>query len=260
VQWNIRVNGEGGVPFIWAHGLMGGITLDDATGYFHAKNRPEKVKIVRYDARGHGLSQGTLVPNDYHWSKLEEDMIAIADELRMEQFIAGGQSMGSMTALYAALIAPQRIKALILATPSTIWETRKAQSSFYNSSASIVELKGVERFVELLRKKPLLPEWLMMAKPFDNEKYMENILTMDAKFLPIILRGSSMSDLPPKDEFKAPVIPTLILAWPDDTAHPLQSAKELNSMLPRSRLIIAKGIDDLTKWPQIMYDFIMAIS
>jgi len=159
-----------------------------------------------------------------------------------------------MTALYAALMAAERIRALVLATPSTIWETRKAQSVLYNASASIVETKGVETFVEMLRKRPLLPNWLLQAKPADNEKYIKNILAMDAKMLPQILRGSSISDLPPQSEFKAPTIPTLILAWPDDPIHPLQSARELNDLLPASRLVIASGVDDLKRWPQIIHE------
>src|SRR4030042_1545846 len=259
LKLNISMKGKG-MPFIWAHGLMGSMALDDDTGYFYEKKLPEIVSVVRYDARGHGLSPGTIMPRDYHWSNLAKDMIAIADELGMRQFIAGGQSMGSMTSLNAALMAPERVKALMLATPSTIWETRKAQSSLNSASAGIVEAKGVEAFVELLRKRPLLPQWLLEAKPFDNEKYIKNILTMDAKLLPQILRGSSISDLPPRNEINTLSIPTLILAWPDDATHPLQSAKQLNELLPESRLVIADGVDDLVKWPRIIYEFIGEIS
>jgi 3-oxoadipate enol-lactonase len=83
---------------------------------------------------------------------------------------------------------------------------------------------------------------------------------MDAKLLSQILRGSSISDLPPRNEFKAPIIPTLILAWPDDATHPLQSAKQLNELLPESRLVIVDEADDLVKWPRIIYEFIREIS
>jgi 3-oxoadipate enol-lactonase len=259
VELNINVKGEG-IPFIWAHGLMGSMSLDDSTGFFHSDHLSEIAKLVCYDARGHGLSHGTLTPEDYNWSNLAKDMIAIEDKLGIKRFIAGGQSMGSMTALYTALAAPERVKALVLATPSTIWETRKAQSALYNTSASIIETKGVEAFVELLRKRPLLPNWLLQAKPLENEKYMKNILAMDAKVLPHILRGSSISDLPARDQFKVPAIPALILAWPDDTTHPIETAKELKTLMPKSQLLIANNINDLTKWPQMISKFIEEIS
>ena len=259
VELNISVKGEG-IPFIWAHGLMGSISLDDSTGFFHSGNLTEIAKVIRYDARGHGLSQGTNKPEDYHWSSLAKDMIAIADKLGIDQFIAGGQSMGSMTALYAALMAPDRIKALVLATPSTAWETRKAQSALYITSASIIEAKGVEAFAGLLRKRPLLPNWLLKAKPQENEKYLNNISSMNKNILPHILRGSSISDLPPHDKFKAPAIPALILAWSDDSTHPIKTAKELTALLPKSELVIANSINDVAKWPQMIYKFIEEIS
>jgi 3-oxoadipate enol-lactonase len=259
VELNISVKGEG-MPFIWAHGLMGSMFLDDSTGFFHSENLTEIAKFIRYDARGHGLSQGTNKPEDYHWSNLAKDMIGIADKLGIGPFIAGGQSMGSMTALYAALAAPERIKALVLATPSTIWETRKAQSALYNTSASIVEAKGLDIFVELLRKWPLLPNWLLQAKPQENEKYLNNIISMNKNILLHILRGSSISDLPPRERFEAPTIPTLILAWPDDTTHPIETAKELKALMPKSQLVIAGDVSDVVKWPRIIYEFVAEIS
>ncbi len=259
VELNISVKGEG-IPFVWAHGLMGSMSLDDSTGFFHSENIPDIAKLIRYDARGHGLSQGTLTPDDYRWSNLAKDMIGIADKLGLAQVIAGGQSMGSMTALYAALAAPERIKALVLATPSTIWETRKAQSALYITSASIIEAKGVEALVELLRKRPLLPQWLLQAKPQENEKYLNNISSMNKNILPHILRGSSISDLPPRNGFKAPKIPTLILAWPDDTTHPIETAKELKALMPKAQLLIANNINDVAKWPRTIYQFVAEIS
>jgi pimeloyl-ACP methyl ester carboxylesterase len=114
MNWHIRINGNGGLPFIWAHGLMGSIALDDATGYFYQRNLAGMTQYVRYDARGHGFTDATDNIEDYIWFNLANHMIAIADKLGAKHFIAGGQSMGSMTALYAARMVPDRVKALVL--------------------------------------------------------------------------------------------------------------------------------------------------
>jgi pimeloyl-ACP methyl ester carboxylesterase len=66
--------------------------------------------------------------------------------------------------------------------------------------------------------------------------------------------------LPSYDKFTAPAIPALILAWPDDKTHPMETAKELNALLPKSELVIANSINDVAKWPQIIYKFIEEIS
>ena len=155
----------------------------------------------------------------------------VADISGIRHFIAGGQSMGSMTALNAAVMFPERIKALVLVTPSTIWETRAVQAVLYNAAAGIIKEKGLNRFVEMMRQRPLLPQWLLAAKPSDNEKYLRNIMEMNEKILPDILRGSALSDLPQRSNFKAPLIPTLILAWKDDPIHPLQSADILHKVM-----------------------------
>jgi pimeloyl-ACP methyl ester carboxylesterase len=71
------------------------------------------------------------------WAKF-----GIADQLGLERFVAGGVSLGCATALYAALVAPQRISALILGTPPTAWETRAAQAALYEQMAALVEARG----------------------------------------------------------------------------------------------------------------------
>ncbi len=43
-----------------------------------------------------------------------------------QKFVAGGSSMGCATSIYAALLAPERMKALVLVIPPTAWETRAA--------------------------------------------------------------------------------------------------------------------------------------
>lgn len=259
MNWHIRINGKGGLPFIWAHGLMGSIALDDATGYFYERNSPCLTQYVRYDARGHGFTDATDNIEDYTWPNLANDMIAIADKLGANCFIAGGQSMGSMTALYAARMVPERVKALVLVTPSTVWETRKEQAKIYRKSAEIIETKGVDTFVQILRERTFLPDWLLQAKPNDMEKYIKSMLIIGEDHLSVILRAASISDLPPKKEFTPPAVPTLILAWVDDPTHPLQSAEELREKIPDAKMIVARNQNDLQLWPQTIKDFVAGV-
>jgi len=122
VSLNVRITGEG-TPFIWAHGLMFSIEGEDKLG-FEWDSFPKNIKLVRYDARGHGKSEPSYKPEDYHWRNLGQDMLALADAIGAEKVISGGASMGCATTIYAALQAPERMKAMVLVCPSTIWETR----------------------------------------------------------------------------------------------------------------------------------------
>jgi hypothetical protein len=51
-------------------------------------------------------------------------------------------------------------------------------------------------------------------------------------------------------------MPALILAWEDDPGHPLSSAEEFARLLPNSRLVIAKNMDDVLTWTRDIRTFI----
>ena len=113
-----------GRPFLWAHGLTSSIAAERDGGLFQWE---DGVELVRYDARGHGRSPAGSSSADYEWPSLAEDFLAVADSVGFDSMVAGGASMGCATVLYAALAAPSRVDALVLAIPPTAWETRAAQ-------------------------------------------------------------------------------------------------------------------------------------
>lgn len=255
VELNVQVSGDG-IPFLWAHGLMGTMALEDSANWFQWDGLSEQVKLIRYDARGHGQSEGTLEPQDYHWSELAKDMIAIADSLDLDTFVAGGQSMGCATALYAALLAPERVSGLVLVNPPTAWETRAAQSAIYDQLAALVETQGVAVLVGLMQQQPLLPAWLLEAQPEIGEGYLRVVQAFDPQILPQILRGAKLCDLAPRSELETLGMPALILPWVDDATHPLATAEELDALLPESSMVIAADLDDVGSWSGLMGTFI----
>src|SRR5262249_27966418 len=104
VDLHVQIEGSG-KSFVWGHGLMFSMAMEDALGIVDFPRLAAEMseRIVRYDARGHGSSTGTDQPDDYQWPALAQDMLALADALGIDRFIAGGQSMGMATSLYAAL-------------------------------------------------------------------------------------------------------------------------------------------------------------
>lgn len=258
IDFNTTVQGNG-TPFIWAHGLMGSTFLEDQMGWFQWERFKETIKIIRYDARGHGSSEGNFQPEDYQWSNLAMDMIGIMDALKFDTFMAGGMSMGCATSLYVALKVPERVVGLVLVKPPTAWKTRTAQAEIYDKTAEIVEARGVEFFATLMKQQSMLPGWLLEAQPKVNDHYIENVRKFDNKILAQVLRGAKLSDLPPQKELKKIHVPVLILAWVDDAMHPLSTAQELDALLPESQLFIANGMDDVNTWPKLIEDFIKGL-
>ena len=90
---------------------------------------------IAYTARGHGNSHGwedsaATNPTQFTWQSLSTDMIAIADYYQIPQFIAAGSSMGSATALYAAIQHPERVAGVVMIRPPTAWNERRARRKF----------------------------------------------------------------------------------------------------------------------------------
>ena len=260
LEFNVSSIGEG-FPFIWGHGLMSSMAAEDDSDWYHWDRMEEHVRLIRYDARGHGLSQSSFSAVDYTWRNLATDMLAVADSTEVGTFIAGGQSMGCATSIYTGLEEPDRVKGLVLVNPPTAWETRAEQASLYDRMAFVARLLGGRGLGWLIRRRPerLIPAWLVESMSFDEDAISNMIGDMDGKTLATILRGAALCDLPPRDELKTLQIPSLIFAWEGDQSHPVETAEILHQLLPNSEYHRARDIYDFKTWPLIMREFVQAV-
>ena len=260
VDLNVSISGEG-FTLIWGHGLMGSMAAEDSTGWFQWERMSECAKLIRYDARGHGKSGASYAPGDYRWKNLAGDMVAILDESGSDTYIAGGQSMGCATSIYAALATPQRTKALLLVNPPTAWETRADQASLYGKMALAARLLGGRTLARLVTMQPerLIPAWMVAELGDEVNSIGESIKTINGKTLATILRGAALCDLPPREELKKLAMPALILAWEGDRSHPVETAEELAGLMPESSLHVARDIYDFKTWPLLMREFVRSV-
>lgn len=83
------------------------------TGWYAAFER-RNVRVVALDQRGHGESAKLYEPEAYTRAKLAADVIALMDHLGLERVDLFGYSMGTRTALQAAIDHPERFSNLIL--------------------------------------------------------------------------------------------------------------------------------------------------
>ncbi|MFI6870084.1 alpha/beta fold hydrolase [Nocardia sp. NPDC050406] len=99
----------GGGPVV----LLGHEFLMDRTMFAsqQAALTPE-FRIVTWDARGHGRTRDEGLPFTY-WTSAR-DVLTVLDQLGVRRAVIGGTSQGGFTALRTALLAPERVAALIL--------------------------------------------------------------------------------------------------------------------------------------------------
>jgi 3-oxoadipate enol-lactonase len=85
-------------------------------------------RVLRYDTRGHGKS--SVTPGPYSAKQLANDVLALADALKLDRFHFCGLSMGGMTGMWFAATAPERLNRVVISSASAkfgsleTWSTR----------------------------------------------------------------------------------------------------------------------------------------
>lgn len=233
--------GEDLAPVVQLHGLTSCTARAGESGLDMTGQLAER-RVLRCDARAHGASTGRPVAADHTWPRLAEDLLTVLETMLPGEAVhAVGPSMGAATLLHAALTEPERFASLTLLIPPTAWETRAAQAEQYRRTAAVVESRGIDSFVRARAQAEAPPA--LAGRPRREEP------AVPAELLGSVLRGAADSDLPDPERIAALEIPTLLLAWTEDPAHPVATAERLHELLEGSRLAVAATPEQLDAWP-----------
>jgi 3-oxoadipate enol-lactonase len=241
-----------GPDLVWGHGLTSSRESENQLPLLNWLELP--ARVLRYDARGHGLSGSTADLANYSWEALARDQLSLADELGIERYVAAGASMGCGTALHAAIMAPDRITALVLVIPPTAWETRSTQAGQWSLAAEVVEGSGVEPIIAA--SADIAPPDPFVGDPDYRIRRETNLRSWDNARLAQVLRGATQADLPARSAIASITVNTLILAWSGDATHPESTAHELNELIDGSELDVASTADDLDAWTGLVATFL----
>jgi pimeloyl-ACP methyl ester carboxylesterase len=111
---DVQPAGGGGRAVVLLHGFASNRNEGwRRTGWYGAFER-RGARVIGLDQRGHGESAKLYDPADYTRDKLAGDVVALLDHLGLDRVDLFGYSMGTRTALQAAILAPDRISNLIL--------------------------------------------------------------------------------------------------------------------------------------------------
>jgi sigma-B regulation protein RsbQ len=112
---NVRQAGAG-QPMLFVHGYG----CDQAMWRFVAPAFVDRYRVVTFDQVGHGGSDATQFDEARH-DRLQgyaDDLLEICDELRLDDVILVGHSVGATIGLLAAIAAPERFAKLVLIGPN----------------------------------------------------------------------------------------------------------------------------------------------
>jgi 3-oxoadipate enol-lactonase len=107
IQIDYADSGGHGPAVVLSHGYLMDASMFDAQV---AALAPE-YRVITWDQRGHG---GTPAPGPFSYWDSARDALALLDHLEVEQAVLGGMSQGGFLSLRAAMLAPQRVRGLVL--------------------------------------------------------------------------------------------------------------------------------------------------
>jgi 3-oxoadipate enol-lactonase len=260
VELAVRSQGKG-IPFVWGHSLMGSMRVEDLAGLWDWGVVERYAEVVRYDARGHGNSDGSYDARDYCWDRMAADMLAVGTSFTaagdFARCLLGGISMGAATALEAAVQQPEQVAGLVLVLPPTAWDTRPRQSAIYRRLARVSGLFGAAPY----RLLGLLP--IPMRDDGRSQltlHTMRGLAAANPLHVQAALGGAARSDMPDPALLRHLRVPALILAWEDDAAHPVSTATELADTLPDVRDLVICQPDDIREWESSLAKFVKNIA
>jgi pimeloyl-ACP methyl ester carboxylesterase len=112
MRFHVQQSGAG-PDVVLVHGVTGDLSIWFLCGAMARLGTSRRV--TAYDLRGHGYSD--VPPNGYTSADHAADLIALMDRLGIARADLAGHSFGAVIALHAAVLAPDRVGAVVLSDP-----------------------------------------------------------------------------------------------------------------------------------------------
>src|SRR5215469_4365385 len=107
IQVSYADSGGSGPAVVLSHGYLMDASMFDA----QVDALAPEYRVITWDERGHG---GTRAPGPFSYWDSARDVLALLSYLGIERATLGGMSQGGFLSLRAAMLAPQRVRGLIL--------------------------------------------------------------------------------------------------------------------------------------------------
>lgn len=226
-----------GPPIIFGHSLL----CDGRMWGEVAVALAERHQVINVDARGH---RGSTADAPFTLDDLAADWLAILDRLGLERAVLAGLSMGGMTAMRAALRAPERVMGLALLDTSADPEPPRARLK-YRVMGEIVRWAGFPRPFVGTAMRAFFGATTRREQPHLVEQEAARLLERDGRG--IYLAGRAVFDRGSiLERLGAVSCPTLVLVGAEDRATPPSRARRITAAIPGARLVEVPRAGHLT--------------
>ena len=191
---------------------------------------PKNLKILRYDKRGHGLSDCPNLP--YSMGTLVKDIEALMDTLKLKNSLLIGLSIGGMIAQGLAVKRLDLVRAMVLSNTAArignreIWEDRinKVKSS---GMKALTEETMKRWFSNDFLERKVIYKWKNMFERQPLEGYIGCAHAI-----------SGTDFYTPTSSLR---LPTIAIAGSEDGSTPPDLVRETSNLIPGSKFNLIKG-------------------
>ena len=240
IQMNYELTGkDDGAVVIVSHSLGCSLAMWDP----QMDSLVPHFRVLRYDTRGHGLSQASV--GAYTLELLGEDAIALLDALGIDAVHWVGLSMGGMIGQYLALHHADRLQSLILCDTSAA--VPEEAQPLWQERIDAARDKGMEAIIEATIERWLSPSFLA-----GNSRMVTRIRK---QFLATPVDGyvgcsEAIRNLNYLDQLDKINIPTLIILGEDDPGTPVAASQAMHERVLNSKLVVVPSARHLSNVEQ----------
>ncbi|MFT4886666.1 MAG: pimeloyl-ACP methyl ester carboxylesterase [Pseudohongiellaceae bacterium] len=237
-----------GLPIVLVHGAMASLHTWEPWVQVLGEN----YRLVTLDLPAHGLT-GQVPNEEYGADAFTAAIEAVANELGLDSFVLGGNSMGGGATWRYALENPDQVRAMVLvdSVPPNHWARTEIEPGEASGPAafSLLRQGWFKAIARNLDPAPLIAQGLRSA--YNNSPVVDDQLI--ARYYELIMREGTRSAILGRtgsynDERDQPqdlsVLnqPTLIMWGAQDAVIPVSVAAQFEEILPNSTTVIYQDL------------------
>jgi pimeloyl-ACP methyl ester carboxylesterase len=244
VKVHLRDEGpRDGVPIILLHGSNADLHTWDAW----TQALKGKYRVIRFDQIGHGLT-GPNIAGDHSPESFIADIDEVADALKLDKFVLGGNSMGGGHTVGYAIKHPERLLGIVLVDAGGAPPREKSAG---NTGFSIARTPGLNLVMKYITPRSLVEKSLRQSVSNQDivtdaavDRYWE-LLRYPGNRAATIERFSRGWSSFSESQVAGIKVPALVMWGDEDQLIPLSAGKWYAKTLPDSTFKVYKGIGHL---------------
>lgn len=221
-----------GEPLVLIHGHP----FDRSMWHEQTSVFSSKYRIIAPDLRGYGESE--VLSDKTMLEEFARDIAALLDELKVDEIILCGLSMGGQILFEFYRLYPQRVRALILADTFAQLDDAERKQARYDTAERILS-EGMHDYAKEVLPKMIAPQTIR-----EQPEVAAHVLSMmrgtSPKGAAAALRGRA--ERPDYTPLLPQInVPTLIVVGSADEFTPVGDAEFMRDRIPGSKMAVIEG-------------------